>query len=149
VLTYPFAVEFSGFGARIFGISSPTIMSIQIMQTPPILLAPIFFAASMYMSLSRIITAAGCVSFSKIRLVRLTKVFDWRRRPLLPHAGLRRSYPCINQKQEAGRLGAKSYSHRIVLADSCLWTLHCRRCGVSSTSKADECYKGLCVGNLF
>jgi hypothetical protein len=45
------------------------------MQTLLILLAPILFAASIYMFLGRIITATGRVSSSMIRPARLTKVF--------------------------------------------------------------------------
>jgi hypothetical protein len=56
-------------------MASPAIKSIQITQTLLILLAPILFAASIYMFLSRIITATGSVSYSIIRPTRLTKVF--------------------------------------------------------------------------
>jgi hypothetical protein len=58
------------------------------MQALLILLAPIFFAASICMFLSRIINATGCVALSTIGPARLIKVFNWRRRPLLPRAGL-------------------------------------------------------------
>lgn len=46
-----------------------------VMQTILILLAPILFAASVYMFLGRIMRATGCTSYSLIRTTWLTKIF--------------------------------------------------------------------------
>jgi hypothetical protein len=68
-------VEIIGYAAR--GYSHNRLYSFTpfIMQTILILLAPILFAASVYMFLGRIIRATGRASYSIIRPTWLTKIF--------------------------------------------------------------------------
>ncbi|EXK25658.1 hypothetical protein FOMG_17695 [Fusarium oxysporum f. sp. melonis 26406] len=67
--------EVVGFAARAYGHDNPTTLSAYIIQSVLILLAPIFFAASVYMFLGRIVLATGQPSKSMIRPSILTKLF--------------------------------------------------------------------------
>ncbi|KAH7128655.1 RTA1 like protein-domain-containing protein [Dendryphion nanum] len=69
------AFEALGYATRAYGHSHPTELNPVIVQTLLILLAPILFAASVYMFLGRIIRASGESSLSMIRPTLLTKVF--------------------------------------------------------------------------
>lgn len=69
------AVELIGYGCRAYGNSNPDSKLAYILQALLILLAPILFAASVYMFLSRIIQATGQYSCSMIRPNWLTKIF--------------------------------------------------------------------------
>ncbi|PSN66737.1 RTA1-domain-containing protein [Corynespora cassiicola Philippines] len=75
----PFVVgailEIIGYGARAYGNSNPYNLGAYIIQSLFILLAPILFAASVYMFLSRIIRASGQPSYAMIRPNWLTKIF--------------------------------------------------------------------------
>ncbi|KAF2260282.1 RTA1-domain-containing protein [Lojkania enalia] len=75
----PFVVgalfEVGGYGVRAYGHSHPDSKAGYIAQTLLILLAPILFAASVYMFLGRIIRATGFASYSIIRTTWLTKIF--------------------------------------------------------------------------
>ncbi|KAH6618831.1 RTA1 like protein-domain-containing protein [Boeremia exigua] len=68
-------LEIIGYGARAVGKSKPAAMVPYIIQALFILLAPILFAASVYMFLGRLIQATGCAHYSMIRPTRLTKIF--------------------------------------------------------------------------
>jgi hypothetical protein len=57
------------------GNKSPYSSALFIIATLAILLAPILFAASIYMFLGRIIRSTGCDSYSMIRTTWLTKIF--------------------------------------------------------------------------
>ncbi|KAH7407237.1 RTA1 like protein-domain-containing protein [Cadophora sp. MPI-SDFR-AT-0126] len=67
--------EVIGFGARAVGNKKPDILLPYLFQSLLILLAPIFFAASVYMILSRLIRAVGAESHSVVRVTWVTKVF--------------------------------------------------------------------------
>ncbi|KAH6957475.1 RTA1 like protein [Fusarium avenaceum] len=67
--------EAIGFAARAYGHDNPTTLIPYIIQSVLILLAPIFFAASVYMFLGRIVLATGQSSKSMIRPSILTKLF--------------------------------------------------------------------------
>ena len=64
-----------GFAARAWGNKNQYILIPYIIQALLILLAPILFAATVYMILSRIIRSTGCEQYSIIRVNWLTKVF--------------------------------------------------------------------------
>lgn len=68
-------VEIIGYAARAYGNKNHSSLGPYIMQALLILLAPILFAASVYMFLGRIIRATGCASYSMIRTNWLTKIF--------------------------------------------------------------------------
>ncbi|OAL52709.1 RTA1-domain-containing protein [Pyrenochaeta sp. DS3sAY3a] len=67
--------EVFGYVGRALGKSKPSTLGPYIMQALLILLAPILFAASIYMFLGRIIRAAGTTSYSIVRPTWLTKIF--------------------------------------------------------------------------
>ncbi|KAF2790174.1 RTA1-domain-containing protein [Melanomma pulvis-pyrius CBS 109.77] len=67
--------EIIGYGARAYGNKNHSSLGPYIMQALLILLAPILFAASVYMFLGRTIRATGCASYSIIRTNWLTKIF--------------------------------------------------------------------------
>ncbi|KAH9208139.1 RTA-like protein [Leptodontidium sp. 2 PMI_412] len=67
--------EVIGFGARAVGNKKPDILLPFIIQSLLILLAPILFAASAYMILSRLIRAVGGESYSVVRVRWVTKIF--------------------------------------------------------------------------
>ncbi|KAF2678367.1 RTA1-domain-containing protein [Lentithecium fluviatile CBS 122367] len=75
----PFVVgtilEIIGYLARAYGKKKPTSTPAYIIQALFILLAPILFAASIYMFLSRMIRATGQTSFSIIKPRKLTRIF--------------------------------------------------------------------------
>lgn len=73
-LTLP-AVETVGYIGRILSHSNNEALGPYIMQALLILVAPALFAASIYMTLGRIIVATGGQSLSVIRLKWLTKLF--------------------------------------------------------------------------
>jgi hypothetical protein len=64
-----------GLAARVYNVDHPTAKTAIIMQTLLILLAPVFFAASIYMFLGRLIRASGHPQLSPIRITWLTKIF--------------------------------------------------------------------------
>lgn len=68
-------VEVIGFGARGVGNKKPDILIPYIIQALLILLAPILFAASVYMILGRLIRASNAESYSLIPVKWLTKIF--------------------------------------------------------------------------
>lgn len=68
-------VEIIGYAARAMGKSKPYNKGPYIIQALLILLAPILFAASIYMLLGRIIRATGSASYCMVRLKWLTKIF--------------------------------------------------------------------------
>ncbi|KAH7086585.1 RTA1 like protein-domain-containing protein [Paraphoma chrysanthemicola] len=68
-------LEALGYVARALGRSNPTSTGLYVMQALLILLGPIFFAASIYMFLGRIMIATNSASYSIIRPTRLTKLF--------------------------------------------------------------------------
>lgn len=70
-----FPVELVGYGARAYGHYHPTVLGPFIIQSVLILLAPILFAASVYMFLGRIIRSTGEDSKSMVRPTKLTKLF--------------------------------------------------------------------------
>ncbi|KAJ0422029.1 RTA1 like protein-domain-containing protein [Aspergillus carlsbadensis] len=67
--------EVLGLAARAYNVDHPTAKTPLIMQTLLILLAPILFAASIYMFLGRLIRASGHPQLSPIRITWLTKIF--------------------------------------------------------------------------
>ncbi|KAG4443364.1 hypothetical protein IFR05_001153 [Cadophora sp. M221] len=67
--------EVIGFGARAVGNKKPDILIPYIIQALLILLAPILFAASVYMILGRLIRATKAESYSLIPVKWLTKIF--------------------------------------------------------------------------
>ncbi|KAF2019198.1 RTA1-domain-containing protein [Aaosphaeria arxii CBS 175.79] len=67
--------EIVGYVARGLGRDRGDSLGLYVIQTLAILLAPILFAASVYMFLGRIIRATGCASYSMIRTTWLTKIF--------------------------------------------------------------------------
>ncbi|CZR51387.1 related to Rtm1p [Phialocephala subalpina] len=69
--------EAIGYGARAASNSNSNRESLPlyIMQALLILLAPILFAASVYMILGRLIRATGAESYAIIRVTRITKIF--------------------------------------------------------------------------
>ncbi|KAF2471750.1 RTA1-domain-containing protein [Lindgomyces ingoldianus] len=75
----PFVVgaifEIIGYAGRAYGHYHPQLLGPYIMQYLLILLAPILFAASVYMVLGRIIRATGFASYSLVRTTWLTKIF--------------------------------------------------------------------------
>jgi hypothetical protein len=70
-----FIVETIGFGARAAGHSNMNILGPYLIQALLILLAPIFFAASVYMILSRLIRATAAETYSIVRVGWVTKIF--------------------------------------------------------------------------
>lgn len=68
-------VEFIGYIGRSIGHSHPEILVPYIVQSLFILLAPALFAASIYMTLGRVIRATHAESYSLIRVTWLTKLF--------------------------------------------------------------------------
>ena len=68
-------VEIVGFGVRTTGKSHSTVLALFITQYLGILLAPIFFAAAVYMFLGRLIGVTNGQSYSIIRVTWLTKIF--------------------------------------------------------------------------
>lgn len=68
-------VEIIGFGARAAGNKNMNILMPYLLQALLILLAPILFAASVYMILSRLIRATGAEEYSIVRINWLTKLF--------------------------------------------------------------------------
>lgn len=73
-LTRPIA-EILGFACRAYDHSHRESLATFIIQACAILLAPIFYAASVYMFLGRIIRATSLVEYSPIRLKWLTWIF--------------------------------------------------------------------------
>lgn len=79
--TYPsnnhchYAVEVFGYAFRVIGHHNQTSLAPYVAQALLILLAPILFAATVYMVLGRIIRATGAASYSIIRVNWVTKVF--------------------------------------------------------------------------
>ncbi|ORY16134.1 RTA1 like protein-domain-containing protein [Clohesyomyces aquaticus] len=75
----PFVVggifELIGYASRIYGHYNPNTRGPFLIQIMLILLAPILFTASVYMFLSRIITATDCASSSIIQPRSLTTIF--------------------------------------------------------------------------
>ncbi|KAL8917620.1 MAG: hypothetical protein Q9172_005761 [Xanthocarpia lactea] len=67
--------EFIGYIGRIVGHSRPDSLPAYIVQSIFILVAPALFAASIYMTLGRLIRATHAQSHSVIRVTWLTKVF--------------------------------------------------------------------------
>ncbi|KFY77917.1 hypothetical protein V499_02819 [Pseudogymnoascus sp. VKM F-103] len=67
--------ETIGYGARAASNSNRESLPLYIMQALLILLAPILFAASVYMILGRLIRATGAESYAIIRATRITKIF--------------------------------------------------------------------------
>ncbi|CAO2651094.1 Nn.00g093910.m01.CDS01 [Neocucurbitaria sp. VM-36] len=67
--------EIVGYAGRLYGHYSPSSKPVYIVQTLGILLAPILFAASVYMFLGRIIRATGYPRLSLVRPSWLTKIF--------------------------------------------------------------------------
>ena len=68
-------VEIIGYGARAVGKSKPKATVPYVIQALFILLAPILFAASVYMFLSRIVRATGGAVNSMVRPKWLTRIF--------------------------------------------------------------------------
>ncbi|KAL8900835.1 MAG: hypothetical protein Q9207_005498 [Kuettlingeria erythrocarpa] len=67
--------EFVGYIGRALGHSSPASLGLYILQTLLILVAPALFAASIYMTLGRIMRATRAEHHSPIRVNWLTKLF--------------------------------------------------------------------------
>ncbi|KAF2713724.1 RTA1 like protein [Pleomassaria siparia CBS 279.74] len=67
--------EVVGFGVRTTGKSQSKELSLYVVQYLGILLAPIFFAAAVYMFLGRLIGYTNGQSYSFIRITWLTKIF--------------------------------------------------------------------------
>ena len=75
---YPsFLVEIIGYIGRAIAHSNTTTMGLYILENIFILLAPTLFAASIYMTLGRVIRRVGAEHLSVIRVSRLTKTFVW------------------------------------------------------------------------
>lgn len=75
---YPsFLVEIIGYIGRAIAHSNTTTMGPYILENIFILLAPTLFAASIYMTLGRVIRRVGAEHLSVIRVSRLTKTFVW------------------------------------------------------------------------
>ncbi|KAB2109116.1 hypothetical protein AG0111_0g2785 [Alternaria gaisen] len=74
-LTDTSQVESLGYTARAYGCSHPSSKNAYIVQTMLILLAPILFAATIYMFMGRLVLASGHKKASIIRPTWLTKVF--------------------------------------------------------------------------
>ncbi|CAN9404379.1 unnamed protein product [Alternaria sp. RS040] len=68
-------LEIIGYGARAVGKSKPNATLPYVIQALFLLLAPILFAASVYMFLSRIVHGAGGVANSIVRPKWLTRIF--------------------------------------------------------------------------
>lgn len=68
-------VESIGYIGRILGHSDPTSLGPYVIQSLLILIAPAFFAASLYMIVGRIIALIDVAKHSVIRLKWLTKIF--------------------------------------------------------------------------
>ena len=68
-------METTGYIARALGTTSPTSTALKILQVLCILLAPVLFAAAIYMTLSRIITSAHGEKHSLLRPRWITAVF--------------------------------------------------------------------------
>jgi hypothetical protein len=68
-------VETIGYAARVAGHYNTTALIPYIIQALLILLAPILFAATVYMILSRLIRATGAENFSILRVSWVTKIF--------------------------------------------------------------------------
>ena len=68
-------VEIIGYACRIYGHYEPSVKTVYIVQTLGILLAPILFAASVYMFLGRIMRSTGHMRLSLVRPTWLTKIF--------------------------------------------------------------------------
>ncbi|KIW65624.1 hypothetical protein PV04_07866 [Phialophora macrospora] len=69
------ALETAGFAARAAGHYDPESTPAYVVQALAILLGPIFFAASVYMTLGRVIRAVDGERHSMMRLTRITKIF--------------------------------------------------------------------------
>lgn len=69
------AVEAAGYFARIFSHSDTTALGPYIVQTMLILVAPPLFAASIYMTLGRLIVRLRAEDASLIPVKYLTKIF--------------------------------------------------------------------------
>ncbi|CAN9307963.1 RTA1-like protein [Alternaria alternata] len=67
--------ESLGYAARAYGHSHPSSKNAYIVQTMLILLAPILFAATIYMFMGRLVLASGHTKASIIRPTWLTKIF--------------------------------------------------------------------------
>jgi hypothetical protein len=74
-LTDTSQVESLGYAARAYGHSHPSSKNAYIVQTMLILLAPILFAATIYMFMGRLVLASGHTKASIIRPTWLTKIF--------------------------------------------------------------------------
>ena len=74
-LTNVALVEIIGFFCRALGKSKPDVLLPYIIQSLFILLAPILFAASVYLFLARIIRATNTSDYSIIRINWVTKIF--------------------------------------------------------------------------
>jgi hypothetical protein len=72
-----FVVEIIGYIGRAIAHSHTTTMGPYILANIFILLAPTLFAASIYMTLGRLIRRIGAEHLSVIRVSRLTKTFVW------------------------------------------------------------------------
>lgn len=68
-------VETTGFAARAVGHYDAASTPAYVVQALAILLGPIFFAASVYMTLGRVIRAVDGERYSMMRLKRITKIF--------------------------------------------------------------------------
>ena len=68
-------VECAGYIARIFSHFDTKALGPYIVQTMLILVAPPLFAASIYMTLGRVIVALQCQQFSLVSVRYLTKIF--------------------------------------------------------------------------
>ncbi|CAN9376587.1 unnamed protein product [Alternaria alternata] len=68
-------LESLGYAARAYGHSHPSSKNAYIVQTMLILLAPILFAATIYMFMGRLVLASGHTKASIIRPTWLTKIF--------------------------------------------------------------------------
>jgi hypothetical protein len=73
ILTH--TVETIGYAGRIASPSNANSLPLYILQTLTILLAPILFAASVYMVLSRLIVATGAEAYTLIRVSWITRTF--------------------------------------------------------------------------
>jgi hypothetical protein len=74
-LTNVALIQTLGFFCRVLGRSKPDVLLPYIIQNLFILLAPILFAASVYMFLARIIRATNTFDYSIIRINWVTKIF--------------------------------------------------------------------------
>ncbi|KAK3697370.1 hypothetical protein LTR37_017515 [Vermiconidia calcicola] len=68
-------METTGYISRALGSSNPTSTALKIVQVLCILLAPVLFAATIYMTLGRVVRATDGETYSLLRSTWITKIF--------------------------------------------------------------------------